>query len=120
MWRGLVDPSQNSITLSTNNHWNWYEYNGLEFTATKQTQLLNIITTYTRAWRHIEGDWQPNDPAAIIQPDAFPNNGGVGTVRGSGSNSLSDRHPQSLVAEPPVPRRRDLARTLPAERVDAC
>ena len=70
---------------------------------------LNLISTYTRVWDYVDGTWQPNDPASIIQPDAFPNDGGIGTVRGSGANSLSDRHPQPLVAEAPVPRRRELA-----------
>ncbi len=89
VWRGLVDPTQNSITLATNNQWNWFDYSGLEFTVTKQTPAFNVITTYTRAWRHLAGTWQPNDPAAIIQPDTFPNDGGVGTVRGSGANSYA-------------------------------
>ena len=38
VWRGLVDPTQNSVTLSTNNSWNWFVYHGLEFTVTKQAQ----------------------------------------------------------------------------------
>jgi hypothetical protein len=89
VWRGLVDPTQNSITLSTNNRWNWFVYDGLEFTVTKQTAALQLIGTYTRAWDRIAGDWQPNDPASIIQPDSFPNEGGIGTVRGSGTNSYT-------------------------------
>lgn len=89
VWRGLVDPTQNSLTLSTNNHWNWFEYEALELTVTKQTPALQLIGTYTRAWDRIAGTWQPNDPASIIQPDAFPNEGGIGTVRGSGSNSYT-------------------------------
>jgi len=89
VWQGLVDPTQNSITLSTNNRWNWLVYHGLEFTATKQTRGLNFISTYTRVWDKVDGTWQPNDPASFIQPDAFPNEGGIGTVRGSGSNAYS-------------------------------
>ena len=87
VWRGLIDPTQNSIQLSTNNTWNWLVYHGLEFTVTKQAKSLNLISTYTRVWDYIDGTWQPNDPAAIIQPDAFPNDGGIGTVRGGGTSS---------------------------------
>ncbi len=88
VWRGLVDPTQNSITLSTNNRWNWMVYHGLEFTLTKQTRQLNLIGTYTRVWDFLDGTWQPNDPAAILQPDAFKNEGGIGTVRGGGTSSI--------------------------------
>jgi hypothetical protein len=88
VWRGLVDPTQNSITLSTNNSWNWFVYHGLEFTLTKQTKALNLLTTYTRVWDFADGGWQPNDPASFLQPDAFPNEGGIGSVRGSGTNSI--------------------------------
>lgn len=88
VWRGLVDPTQNSITLSTNNSWNWLVYHGLEFTVTKQAKAVNLLTTYTRVWDFVDGGWQPNDPASFLQPDAFPNEGGIGTVRGSGTNSI--------------------------------
>jgi hypothetical protein len=88
VWAGLVDPSQNNIYLITNNKWNWFVYRGIEFTATKQTSRLQLITTYTLAYDHIDGTWQPNDPAAILQPGSFPNNSGIGTVRGNTSNSL--------------------------------
>ncbi len=52
------------------------------------------MASYTRAWWHLAGDWQPNDPAAFIQPKAFPNDRGVGSVRAttstpSDSNGLS-------------------------------
>ena len=88
VWGGLVDPSQNNIYLITNNKWNWFVYRGIEFTATKQASTLQLITTYTLAYDHLDGTWQPNDPAAILQPDAFANNAGIGTVRGNTTNSL--------------------------------
>ncbi len=88
VWAGLVDPTQNSISLVTNNRWNSLDYQGLEFTATKQTSKFQFISTYTRAWNQIAGTWQPNDPAAFIQPNSFANNAGIGTVRGNTTNSL--------------------------------
>ena len=89
VWGGLKDPTQNNLYLITNNKWNWFVYRGIEFTATKQTSKLNIITTYTRAWDFIDGTWQPGDPASFIQPNAFANNAGIGTVRGNSTNSYT-------------------------------
>src|SRR5262249_12990812 len=48
-------------------------------------------------WRHIDGTWQPNDPAGFIQPAAFPNDRGIGSATGStaaptDANSLSGTH----------------------------
>ena len=119
VWRGLVDPTQNSITLATNNQWNWFDYSGLEFTVTKQTPAFNVITTYTRAWRHLAGTWQPNDPAAIIQPDTFPNDGGVGTVRGSGANSYATDTRNRSWQNHQYPSRCHVACAVAAAGVDA-
>jgi hypothetical protein len=89
VWAGLKDPTQNNIYLITNNKWNWFVYRGIEFTATKQTSKLQFITTYTRAWDFIDGTWQPGDPASFIQPNAFANDAGIGTVRGNVTNSYT-------------------------------
>jgi hypothetical protein len=89
VWSGLVNPAVNSLFYSTNNSWNWFVYQGIEFTATKQTSKFQFISTYTRAFDHIAGTWQPNDPAAFIQPDAFANNAGIGSVRGNSSTSTA-------------------------------
>ena len=50
---------------------------------------MQLIANYTRAWQHIAGTWQPNDPASFIQPEAFPNDKGLGTIRGNTPNSLT-------------------------------
>jgi len=89
VFRGYRDESLNDIFLLTDNQWNWFIYQGLELTATKRTTKAQLITTYTRAWQHIDGTWQPNDPASFIQPASFPNDRGLGTIRGAGTNSLS-------------------------------
>jgi hypothetical protein len=77
VWQGLADPTTNTKYLITNNKWNWFVYQGIEVTATKQLSKLQFIATYTRAFQHIAGTWQPNDPAGIIQPAAFENNAGL-------------------------------------------
>ena len=55
-----------------------------------------------RQWRHIDGTWQPNDPAAFIQPDAFANDTGIGSTTGAPrprptTNSLSGTQMTSYV-----------------------
>jgi hypothetical protein len=73
----------------TNNTWNTQVYNGFEVTVAKRTRTFNLIAGYTRGWQHLEGTWIPGDPASFIQPDAFPNDKGIGTIRGNEENSLS-------------------------------
>jgi hypothetical protein len=89
VFKGYKDPSVNDIFRVTNNTWNSLVYSGLEFLATKRTARMQLIGSYTRGFRHIEGTWQPNDPAGIIQPDAFPNDKGIGDVGGNVTNSYS-------------------------------
>lgn len=89
VFRGYRDESINDVYLVTNSTWNWYEYTSLEFLVTKRTAALQVLASYVRAWRKIDGTWQPNDPASFIQPDAFPNNKGLGIPRTAPSNSLS-------------------------------
>jgi hypothetical protein len=89
VFRGYQDVTQNDILLITDNHWNWFVYRGLEVDVTKRTTHLQLIANYTRAWQHIAGTWQPNDPASFIQPGAFANNKGLGTIRGNTPNSLT-------------------------------
>jgi outer membrane receptor for ferrienterochelin and colicin len=86
---GYENPAQNAIYLNTNNIWNWFVYTGLELSVSKRTSKMQFMASYTRGWQHIDGTWQPNDPASFIQPSAFPNDGGLGTWRGNGINSLA-------------------------------
>ncbi len=80
VFRGYRDESQNDIGLVTNNRWNWFVYRGIEFDVTKRTKTIQLIANYTRAWQHLAGTWQPNDPASFIQPEAFANNRGIGSA----------------------------------------
>jgi hypothetical protein len=87
VFKGYRDPSVNDIFLVTNNTWNKLVYSGLELLATKRTARMQLIGSYTRAFRHVDGTWQPHDPAGIIQPDAFANDKGIGDVGGNVTNS---------------------------------
>ena len=86
---GYKDPTQNAILQQTNNIWNTPVYTGLEFTGQQRTSRTQFIAGYTRTFQHLDGTYQPTDPAFYIQPGTFANNAGIGTTRGNESNSLS-------------------------------
>jgi hypothetical protein len=105
VFSGVLDESQSLIYLNTNNQWNWFVYNGFEVTVSKRTKSLQILGSYGRNWQHIAGTWQPNDPASFIQPSAFANDRGLGSVRGSVTNSLAgDADTRSPSWQPHVAR----------------
>jgi len=83
VFQGYQNVAQNQIYLETNNVWNSMVYNGLEFTVAKRTSKLNLLAGYTRAWSCLQGTWIPNDPASFIQPSAFANCRGLGSIRGN-------------------------------------
>ena len=91
VFKGYRNEAFNDILQITNNKWNWPVYTFLEFLVTKQTERLQAIASYTHQWRHLAGTWQPNDPASFIQPDAFSNSKGLGSVTSTfqTQNSLS-------------------------------
>jgi hypothetical protein len=89
VWSGLVNPSLNNTYYITNNHWNWFVYQGVEVTVSKQTKRLQLFSTYTYSPDHLAGTWQPDDPTAILEPSKFANNAGIGTVRGYTTNDYT-------------------------------
>lgn len=94
VFAGYKDPNFNEIYVGTNNSWNTPVYDSLELSVTKHTSRVQAVASYVRQWRHMAGTWQPNDPAAFIQPGAFANNTGIGSSTGTASgptdaNSLS-------------------------------
>ena len=94
---GLRNPDFTQTFLITNNEWNWQVYKSLEFSFTKQTKQWNVIASYSRQFRHLEGTWQPGDPAAIIDPGAFATSKHAGRPQTSPNNttewnSLSTTH----------------------------
>jgi outer membrane receptor protein involved in Fe transport len=105
VFSGVIDESQNLIYLNTNNKWNWFVYNGFEVTVSKRAKSLQILGSYGRNWQHIAGTWQPNDPASFIQPGAFANDRGLGSIRGGILNSLAgDADTRSPSWQPHVAR----------------
>lgn len=86
VWSGLVNPALNNTYYVTNNKWNWFVYQGIEVSVSKQTHAIQLFSTYTYSPDHLAGTWQPNDPSAIIEPTKFANNAGIGSVRGNVTN----------------------------------
>lgn len=74
VFRGYRNEALNDIFLLTSNEWNWPVYQGIELIVTKRTSRFQILGSYTRAFSHMAGTFQPNDPASFIQPGAFDNN----------------------------------------------
>ncbi|HWW83241.1 MAG TPA: TonB-dependent receptor [Vicinamibacterales bacterium] len=94
VFAGYLNEAFNQIYQATNNRWNWPVYTSLELSVSKRTPRFQTVASYVRQWQHIAGSWQPNDPAAFIQPNAFPNDHGIGSSTGStgsptDANSLS-------------------------------
>jgi hypothetical protein len=97
VFAGYLDEAFNEIYSTTNNRWNTPVYQSLELSITKRTKRVQALASYVRQWRHIDGTWQPNDPASFIQPDAFANDRGIGSSTGAttaatDANSLSGTH----------------------------
>jgi hypothetical protein len=91
---GYRDLSQNEIYRVTNNDWNSHATNSFEVNLSHQTGRVTAMANYARQWRHQSGTWQPRDPAAILQPDAFESSLGIGATSApvsspSDANSLS-------------------------------
>lgn len=80
VFSGYRDERFLQLYLITNNRWNWPVYYDIDCQVIKDTSHLRVIGSYTRAWRHLAGTWQPNDPASFIQPDAFDNDKSFGGV----------------------------------------
>jgi len=97
---GRVDPNQGLLYRLTNNSWSTTHYRALQATLSKNlTSGFQMLFTVQRQWQHLEGTWNPSDPAQFIQPDAFPNNKNIWRTDGvQDHNSLATGN--SLVNNP--------------------
>ena len=101
---GLVDPNQGMIMQQTNATWSQVVVTNLEAILAKNlSHNFQVMATATRQWQHIDGTWNPTDPARFIQPDAFPNNRDLSRhLFGNGDdNSLDGGGAESGVAYRP-------------------
>ena len=59
----------------TNATWSEIVVTNIEAILAKNlSHNFQVMTSVTRQWQHLDGTWNPTDPARFIQPDAFPNN----------------------------------------------
>ena len=72
---GLIDPNRGVVTQEQNNTWTQVIVNAVEMTFAKNmSHGFQLIASATRQWQHLNGTWNPTDPARFVQPDAFENN----------------------------------------------
>lgn len=104
---GRVDPNQGRIMQQTNATWSHVVVTNVEAIVAKNlSHNFQVMATATRQWQHLEGTWNPTDPARFIQPDAFPNNrdlsrhlfgnGDDNTLDGGGNESGVAYRPYSV------------------------
>jgi hypothetical protein len=89
---GLVDPNQGIIQKEVNGSWTRVIVSNVEGTLAKNlSHDLQLVASFSKQWQHLEGTWNPTDPALFIQPGAFPNEGDLSTqLFGNGdSNTLN-------------------------------
>jgi hypothetical protein len=101
---GRVDPNQGMIMQQTNATWSQVVVTNVEAILAKNlSHNFQVMATATRQWQHLDGTWNPTDPARFIQPDAFPNNRDLSRhLFGNGDdNSLDGGGQESGVAYRP-------------------
>jgi hypothetical protein len=101
---GRVDPNQGIINQQTNATWSTVVVTNVEAILAKNlSNNFQVLGTFTRQWQHLDGTWNPTDPARFIQPDAFPNNRDLSRhLFGNGDdNSLDGGGAESGVAYRP-------------------
>ncbi len=89
---GKVDPNQGMIMQQTNATWTTVVVTNVEAIFAKNlSHNFQVVATGTRQWQHLDGTWNPTDPARFIQPDAFPNNRDLSRhLFGNGDDSSLD------------------------------
>jgi hypothetical protein len=104
---GYREPAFNQIYEVRNGTDNWLVYRALELSLHRGVSRdLQFLIGYSYAGQGIEGTWDRNDPASFLQPRAFRNRKGVGSVVGFSqgqSNSLAPNQTNSTLLGSGVP-----------------
>lgn len=101
---GRVDPNQGLIMQQTNATWSKVVVTNWEAILAKNlSNDFQVVLTATRQFQHLDGTWNPTDPARFIQPDAFKSNRDLSQhLFGNGDdNSLTGGGRESGVAYRP-------------------
>lgn len=81
---GRIDANRGIVQRQTNRTWATIVFTAIELVVAKNmSHNFQVMGSFTRQWGHMDGTWNPTDPARFIQPDAFPNNGYLGQARGN-------------------------------------
>jgi hypothetical protein len=100
---GLVDPNQGMIMQQTNATWSKVVVTNWEAILAKNlSNDFQVVLTATRQFQHLDGTWNPTDPARFIQPDEFPNNRDLSShLFGNGDDNSNGGGRESGVAYGP-------------------
>ncbi len=88
---GLVDPNRGILFQERNNNWSKPVVTALEVVAAKNmSNNFQAMLSHSRQWQHLDGTWNPTDPARFIQPDAFPTNRQLPATAGNSDTNTLD------------------------------
>jgi len=87
---GLVDPNRGILYQERNNTWSTAVATAVEAVVAKNmSNNIQAMVSFNRQWQHLDGTWNPTDPARFIQPNAFANNHQLPATTGNtDTNSL--------------------------------
>jgi hypothetical protein len=101
---GLINPNYGIIYQERNNTWSQTVVTNFEGTIAKNmSHGFQLVGNFTRQYQHLDGTWNPTDPARFIQPNAFADNKDLSQqLFGNGdSNSLTSGGVESGAAYRP-------------------
>jgi hypothetical protein len=88
---GRVDPNRGTFYQQVNNTWSHYVVTSLDVVVAKNlSHGFQLMSSFSRQWQHVEGTWNPADPARFIQPGAFANNREIPRTAGNNEQNTLD------------------------------
>ena len=88
---GRVDPNRGTFYQQVNNSWSRYVVTSTDIVVAKNlSRGLQLMSTFSRQWQRLDGEWNPHDPARYIQPDAFANNREIPRTAGNNEQNTLD------------------------------
>jgi hypothetical protein len=88
---GLVDPNRGVFDQERNDTWSTTVITDFEAVIAKNlSHNIQFMASFTRQWDHLDGTWNPTDPARFIQPDAFADDRDIPLSRGNDDDNMLD------------------------------
>jgi hypothetical protein len=86
-----VDPNRGVFDQEQNDTWSTTVITDFEAVVAKNlSHNIQLMASFTRQWDHLDGTWNPTDPARFIQPDAFADNRDIPLSRGNNDDNMLD------------------------------